>query len=395
MKQIFLVLTILFFLISQSRIGHASVVSSSVCFVKAEVIGAVSDAPHQGNGSGPKGSFLDLEILEVSKRENCSIEKGQVYRAIDNYPGILKKGDRINASVSFSSSMGPDGPVGFLQWSELSHEDGSFVLNTNGVGIANLQSGQEPINLKDPGLRRLSQPEIQYIGAKVFENECASNDDNLINWNEGENFLSLGIGHFIWYPRDTEKLFDESFLEFLEYAKSSGERLPDWLDIKPFPACPWKSRDSFLKGQSNAILMELRGFLLKTKPLQSAFIVRRLKESLPLMLKEAAEGEREKVALRFHLLASIPKGVYLLADYINFKGLGILGSERYHGKGWGLLQVLEGMSKEGYSADLIEEFVRSANNVLEARVENAPLERNEKRWLPGWKNRINSYLDDF
>jgi len=40
----------------------------------------------------------------------------------------------------------------------------------------------------------------------------------------------------------------------------------------------------------------------------------------------------------------------------------------------------------------LEAFVRSANAVLENRVKNAPVNRDEKKWLPGWQSRINSYL---
>ncbi len=86
------------------------------------------------------------------------------------------------------------------------------------------------------------------------------------------------------------------------------------------------------------------------------------------------------------------KGVYILADYVNFKGLGIIDSERYKGEGWGLLQVLEGMRDEIEAPDPIKEFVYSAENLLERRVSNSPLGRNEQKWLPGWKRRVNSYL---
>src|SRR3989338_7925466 len=72
----------------------------------------------------------------------------------------------------------------------------------------------------------VSQQEIQQIGERVFENECASKDENLIVWNEGEGFLSLGIGHFIWYPAKGKKPFVGSFVKFIEYAKISGEKIP-------------------------------------------------------------------------------------------------------------------------------------------------------------------------
>ena len=35
---------------------------------------------------------------------------------------------------------------------------------------------------------------------------------------------------------------------------------------------------------------------------------------------------------------------------------------------------------------------QSAETVLERRVRNSPPERNEARWIPGWKKRINTYV---
>ena len=80
-------------------------------------------------------------------------------------------------------------------------------------------------------------------------------------------------------------------------------------------------------------------------------------------------------------------GFYALMDYVNFKGEGTAITERYRGKGWGLLQVLEQMHDD---REPIEAFSEAAVFVLERRVANAPPERNEARWLPGWKNRIAS-----
>ncbi|TRZ94458.1 hypothetical protein D4R78_06425 [bacterium] len=239
---------------------------------------------------------------------------------------------------------------------------------------------------------QLSQQEIQQIGERIFENECASKDENLIAWNEGEDFLSLGIGHFIWYPANGKELFQGSFVKFLEYAKDSGKNIPLWLNKKPFPACPWVSRDNFLSAQSDSRLIELKDFLLKTKPMQAAFIVKRLENALPLILKHASEGSRERITSQFNRLASTPSGVYALADYVNFKGLGIAPFENYRDKGWGLLQVLGGMEDENKATDAVREFARSADNVLRERVKNSPLGRNEQKWLPGWQKRVNSYI---
>ncbi len=241
-------------------------------------------------------------------------------------------------------------------------------------------------------IRALSRQEIELIGEMIFKNECASKDDNLIAWNEGEDFMSLGIGHFIWYPAAGKKTFIGSFARFIEYAIISGEKIPAWLDKKPIPDCPWWSRDNFLNAQNDRRLAELKKFLIKTKSIQASFIIKRLEEALPLILKYVSESSRENIAFQMNRLISTPSGVYVLADYVNFKGLGITPSEYYRGRGWGLLQVLEGMRDKNEAPDAIREFARSANIVLEERVKNSPLGRNEKKWLPGWQNRVNSYI---
>ena len=74
---------------------------------------------------------------------------------------------------------------------------------------------------------------------------------------------------------------------------------------------------------------------------------------------------------------------------MHFKGTGVDKNERYQGQAWGLLQVLQQMQG---SAATLENFVTAAGLVLERRVANAPPERNEQRWLPGWKNRLLTYL---
>ena len=46
---------------------------------------------------------------------------------------------------------------------------------------------------------QLSEAEKEWLGRKIFKNECDSNFECLTTWNKGEEFPSLGIGHFIWY----------------------------------------------------------------------------------------------------------------------------------------------------------------------------------------------------
>jgi hypothetical protein len=75
---------------------------------------------------------------------------------------------------------------------------------------------------------------------------------------------------------------------------------------------------------------------------------------------------------------------------VNFKGEGVLHTERYQGQGWGLLQVLEAMHGNS-EASAPDEFARAAKAVLTRRVHNAPPERHESQWLTGWLRRVNSY----
>ena len=88
-------------------------------------------------------------------------------------------------------------------------------------------------------------------------------------------------------------------------------------------------------------------------------------------------------------MANAPGGLYPLMDYVNFKGEGTSPTERYQGEGWGLSQVLAGMSDTGSPTAA---FSKSADRVLTRRIELSPPARGEKRWLPGWRNRLATYV---
>jgi hypothetical protein len=238
----------------------------------------------------------------------------------------------------------------------------------------------------------LSKNEAAAIGKKIWRNECNGTVSGLTSWNEGENFASLGIGHFIWYPRGQKGPFDESFPKLIAFLVAHGAGVPEWLRQAAHSDCPWNSRKEFLQAQDSPRMKELRQFLAETVDLQSQFLVDRLERSLPKMLAEAAPAERARVEQNFRRLSETSRGCYALIDYVNFKGEGVLHSERYQGQGWGLLQVLEEMRSGKY--DPVEEFSRSAALVLRRRVQNAPPERHESRWLTGWLNRVNGYTRD-
>lgn len=231
------------------------------------------------------------------------------------------------------------------------------------------------------------------IARLVLHNECAGRTACLTSWNKGEEFASLGIGHFIWYPAGVRnKPFRESFPALLDYLKSQGARLPAWLEQAD--GCPWPERASFVAAQGSPRMIELRGLLIDTMALQSDFLMLRQGHALPEMLKSIPPQLRDHVLAQYRRVAASPMGAYALTDYVNFKGEGVSPGERYKGQGWGLLQVLEAMQGEAAGLQAIEEFARAADRLLTRRVANAPAERHEERWLAGWRKRLHSYVEE-
>jgi hypothetical protein len=237
----------------------------------------------------------------------------------------------------------------------------------------------------------LSHSDALKVGKRVWQNECGGTISGLTSWNQGEDFASLGIGHFIWYPKGRRGPFEESFPKLVSFVSSRGAKLPTLLlGVGRLQPCPWNSRAEFLQAQNTSEMNQLRRFLADTIDLQAEFLVARLDASLPKMLAEAAPADRTNVQKQFERLTKTPQGCYALIDYVNFKGEGVLHTERYQGQGWGLLQVLEAMQGNSDSG-APDEFARAAKVVLTRRVQNAPTDRRESRWLTGWLRRVNSY----
>ena len=241
-------------------------------------------------------------------------------------------------------------------------------------------------------LVRISDADARRIGKRIWQNESNGTVAGLTAWNAGENFASLGIGHFIWYPQGVHGPFDESFPKLLAFARERDVAIPAWLNQSS--ACPWNARAEFSGAQNSEQMRELRQFLSRTIDLQAQFMVARLQQSLAKMLDEAAPADRANVERQFARVASTPHGCYALVDYVNFKGEGVLHTERYRGEGWGLLQVLEQMHGSENGPSAAREFSSSAAAMLRRRVQNSPPERHEARWLPGWLNRVHSYSEN-
>lgn len=232
----------------------------------------------------------------------------------------------------------------------------------------------------------LSDAQALEIGRRIWKNECGGTVNGLTAWNAGEEFASLGIAHFIWYPEGKRGPFEESFPKLANYLAAQGVRTSGWIH----GACPWKTRANFMSDFQSPKMLQLRELLKTTIALQARFAALRLEQALPKMLAAASAAERERVEANFYNVAGERLGLYALMDYVNFKGEGVNPSERYRGQGWGLLQVLEAMPASGSP---LPGFVKAADQVLTRRVANSPPSRNESKWLPGWRNRLRTYLD--
>lgn len=228
------------------------------------------------------------------------------------------------------------------------------------------------------------------LGTRIWRNESGCSVEKLVWWNEGEAFMSLGIGHFLWYPKTCNAPFTQTFPELLLFLQQKGHTIPSWInDSKMY--CPWTERSQVV-GVADKRLDELRTFLHTTIADQAEFIVHRYKQAVDKIVKSAPLEQQDIVKDNMQLIAATPGGLYALIDYVNFKGEGTNPKEHYDNKGWGLLQVLVAVDKKLVQTNPCLAFASSAEKILKQRIENSPKERNEQRWLSGWMNRIATYV---
>jgi hypothetical protein len=230
----------------------------------------------------------------------------------------------------------------------------------------------------------LTDSQALEIGQRIWKNECGGTVAGLTSWNSGEDFASLGIGHFIWYPEGKRGPYEESFPRLAASLAKQGVKVPGWMG----GPCVWTTRREFQAAKDSSRMRELRKLLANTIPQQARFAAQRLEGALPKMLAAAPASGRDRVKKNFQRVAAQALGYYALMDYVNFKGEGVSPSERYRGQGWGLLQVLETMPTTGPA---LPAFARAADQMLTRRVKNSPSDRNEAQWLPGWRNRLATY----
>ena len=271
-------------------------------------------------------------------------------------------------------------------------------LNSLSANLSSSKKASKPAQISESSEKKdiflnISKAKLNTIGEKIFKNEADGIKKDLVYWNKGENFPSLGIGHFIWYKQGEPGIFEESFPQLVEFLKSKNVKLPKIMAENKYS--PWKDRQELINLKTKKIpdtdIEELTNFLYENKDLQIMFIFKRLESSLEKML--AVSNDRENVRKQFYRVASSPNGLYPLIDYVNFKGEGTNPKERYNGQGWGLLQVLENMKGTETGKSALTEFSNSAKFVLQRRVNNSDPSKNERKWLQGWFNRCNTYAE--
>ena len=90
----------------------------------------------------------------------------------------------------------------------------ALVLLAVFILVRGLQHWQKEKTDRPPAMAGLELPQLSdadyaWIGAGIFQNEAAGRVDKLTYWGAGEDFPSLGIGHFIWLPTGVDARFDE------------------------------------------------------------------------------------------------------------------------------------------------------------------------------------------
>ncbi|WP_456626627.1 hypothetical protein [Bradyrhizobium sp. URHC0002] len=234
------------------------------------------------------------------------------------------------------------------------------------------------------------------IGQKIWLNETGGRIDAITSWSANEEFASLGIGHFIWFPVGKWLPYEESFPALLEFMRKKNVRLPAWLDQTQIPANPWTSRAEFRKDANSPQMKELRQFLLDTTAEQTQFMMARAQGAMEKILKTTPGGtEREHIVTQFTRVVRASENLYPLIDYINFKGEGTnpneaaMNRETGRRQGWGVKQVLLRMNGDASDPKAVRaEFADAAQFVLQQRVRNLPSNR---VFEVGWLRRVATY----
>ena len=245
--------------------------------------------------------------------------------------------------------------------------------------------------IPNSSLSQQKAQDLNWVAQRIFRNQTNGDLKRLVRWNERENFAALGIGQFILYPAGKSGRYRETFPTYLDYVKANGVPLPAWLAQRPKRGGPWQNTAAFGRAQNDRQVQELHNFMQKTLNLQANFMALQLKQTLPQRINQLPPNQRQTALRSYQTMITTPGGMYPLLDYVQFQGDGANPAERYNGKGWGLLQVLQNMDQVQPGPGALAEFMRAADDTLVTRIANAPAERREARLLDDWLKRVNTY----
>lgn len=237
----------------------------------------------------------------------------------------------------------------------------------------------------------ISLQEAEKIGNLIWMNEASKREDLLVFWNQHEAFPSLGIGHFIWFLEDQKMAYQQQFPELCSYLQKNGIKLPDWLKKALKKGAPWDNREDFLKDKIKT--EELRHLLASTVPLQTKFIIKKFDEHLPIIIKAVPNERKSEIKRYLDLLHNSFLGIYSLVDYLNFKGSGLTKNGEFNPRGWGLTQVLLGISGTINKDNVNKAFAASASQVLLNLIHRSAPEYKSIVFLDGWMKRISTYAN--
>ena len=235
-------------------------------------------------------------------------------------------------------------------------------------------------------LGALTVHDAKKIGMQIWMNEGNQKEELLVFWSEHEPFPSLGIGHNLWFLKKKHN-HKESFPELCDYLEHHGITLPEWIKKALPHGAPWSSRKEFLADTHHT--KELRTLLSKTIALQTEFMIKKLNDTIPVIMKKISEEKKSICKKIIELMESSPLGNYALIDYLNFKGSGINATEP-----WGLMQVLIAMADHEITEKNVSQlFALEAEQLLLTRIKNGGPDYPLGRRLEGWTKRICTYYN--
>jgi hypothetical protein len=364
-----------------------------------------TETPPFAREVAPALAVAGLEPAAIAAQAGPPAQKTESKPAVPPVARASTPEARVDVEGSDVRKTEPDGAASLTPEQPSKTDEFALPSDTQPSSPKTAAAVAQPLEAQKPlpkataatGPQLLLTAEIaQKVGQKVWFNESAGRRDAITSWNASENFASLGIGHFIWFPAGKNAPFEESFPALIEFLRKDKAHLPAWLNKTPVPPCPWINRADFKKQLNSPQMTQLRQFLLDTMAEQAQFLVARAQGAMDKILEKTPDSaEREHIVVQFSRVAQASSDRYPLIDYINFKGEGSNPAETTvdtrsgDRQGWGLKQVL--LTMNGTTSDpkaVLAEFADAAQFVLQRRVRNNPASR---IWEAGWLHRVDTY----